>query len=78
MQTTTIQAPPQAAPRSAGSAAIVLGVALAGAVLLRQFLLAESWITVTLTICSAFFVWRTDFSPLWVLGAGAIIGALAL
>ena len=36
MQTTTIQAPPRAAPRSAGSAAIVLGVALAGAVLLAM------------------------------------------
>jgi hypothetical protein len=33
---------------------------------------------VVLTICSAIFVWRTDFSPLWVLGAGAIVGALTL
>lgn len=65
MQTTTIQAPPQAAPRSAGSAAIVLGVALAGAVLLRQFLLAESWITVlALLACFAVALVAVQKRPL--------------
>jgi hypothetical protein len=35
-------------------------------------------VTIGLTVASTIFVWRTDFSPLWVLGAGAIIGALVL
>src|SRR5256885_12836192 len=58
-------APPRAAPRSAGSAAIVLGVALAGAVLLRQFLLAESWITVlALLACFAVALVAVQKRPL--------------
>ena len=36
------------------------------------------WVAVAVTVCSTLFVWRTDFSPLWVLVAGAIIGALVL
>jgi hypothetical protein len=33
---------------------------------------------VLVTAGSALFVWRTDFSPLWVLAAGAVVGLLAL
>jgi hypothetical protein len=33
---------------------------------------------VLLTAASAVFVWRTDFSPLWVLGAGAVVGVAFL
>ncbi|WP_198375453.1 chromate transporter [Neoroseomonas rubea] len=35
---------------------------------------AEWWLPMLLTACSAVFVWRTDYSPLWVLGAGALVG----
>ena len=60
-----------------GLVPIAVGLIAASGLLLAQGS-AESWVTVALTLCSAIFVWRTDFSPLWVLGAGAIVGALVL
>ncbi len=75
MQTTTTDAPPQAGTRNAGSAAIVLGVALAGAVLLRQFLLAESWITVlALLACLAVALAAVQKRPLVEEGIVAAFG----
>jgi chromate transporter len=60
-----------------GLVPIAVGLIAASGLILAQGS-AESWVTIALTMTSAIFVWRTDFSPLWVLGAGAIIGALAL
>ncbi|MEO3470289.1 chromate transporter [Roseomonas sp. CAU 1739] len=39
---------------------------------------ATGWVPAVLTAISAVFVWRTDFSPLWVLGAGALVGLAVL
>lgn len=35
---------------------------------------SDWWLPIVVTACSAIFVWRTDYSPLWVLGAGALVG----
>ncbi|MGG5887810.1 chromate transporter [Falsiroseomonas sp. HC035] len=37
-----------------------------------------AWLAVVLSVGSTLFVWRSDWSPLWVLGAGAVLGALFL
>ena len=60
-----------------GLVPIAVGLIAASGLILAQGS-AESWVTIALTVASSIFVWRTDFSPLWVLGAGAIIGALVL
>jgi chromate transporter len=39
---------------------------------------ALPWIALGVTLGSALFVWRSRRSPLWVLGAGGIMGALFL
>ena len=41
-------------------------------------LAATGWVAVALTDFSTLFVWRSDRSPLWVLAAGAVAGALFL
>jgi chromate transporter len=60
-----------------GLVPIAVGLIAASGLILAQGS-AESWVTIALTLASSIFVWRTDYSPLWVLGAGAIIGALVL
>jgi chromate transporter len=60
-----------------GLVPIAVGLILAAGILLGVTA-ATGWIAVALTIGSSLFVWRTDRSPLWVLGAGAAAGALFL
>lgn len=47
-------------------------IAASGLILARGT--GTGWLPIAVTAASALFVWRTDYSPLWVLGAGAIIG----
>lgn len=47
-------------------------IAASGLILARGT--AEWWLPVAITAASTLFVWRTDHSPLWVLGAGAVLG----
>lgn len=61
----------------AGLVPIAVGLILASGLILGQ-LSASGWLAVALTVGSTIFVWRSDRSPLWVLGAGAILGALFL
>ena len=61
----------------AGLVPIAVGLILASGLILGQ-LSASGWLAVALTLGSTIFVWRSDRSPLWVLGAGAILGALFL
>jgi chromate transporter len=56
-----------------GLVPIAVGLIGASGLILAQGT-ATGWLPAVLTACSAVFVWRTDFSPLWVLGAGALIG----
>jgi chromate transporter len=51
-------------------------IAASGLILARGT--ASGWIPVAVTAASTLFVWRTDYSPLWVLGAGAVVGLLLL
>ncbi|WP_199231091.1 chromate transporter [Falsiroseomonas bella] len=60
-----------------GLVPIAVGLILAAGILLG-ITAATGWVAVALTIGSTLFVWRSDRSPLWVLGAGAVAGALFL
>jgi chromate transporter len=60
-----------------GLVPIAVGLILASGIILGQAA-ALGWLAVALTISSTLFVWRTDRSPLWVLGVGAVAGALFL
>jgi chromate transporter len=60
-----------------GLVPIAVGLIGASGLILAQGT-ATGWVPVLLTVSSAIFVWRTDFSPLWVLGAGAVVGFFLL
>lgn len=60
-----------------GLVPIAVGLILASGIILGQAA-ASGWVAVALTLGSTLFVWRTDHSPLWILGAGAVGGALFL
>lgn len=47
-------------------------IAASGLILARGT--GDWWLPVAITAGSTLFVWRTDYSPLWVLCAGAVIG----
>jgi chromate transporter len=56
-----------------GLVPIAVGLIGASGLILAQGT-ATGWLPVALTVASTLFVWRTDYSPLWVLGAGAVVG----
>jgi chromate transporter len=60
-----------------GLVPVAVGLILASGILLGQAA-ASGWLAVALTLGSTLFVWRSDRSPLWVLGAGALAGAAFL
>ena len=51
-------------------------IAASGLILARGT--GDWWLPLAVTAGSTVFVWRTDYSPLWVLCAGAVIGLLAM
>ncbi|MGG5812033.1 chromate transporter [Falsiroseomonas sp. CW058] len=60
-----------------GLVPIAVGLILASGLILAQAA-GGAWLSLGLTAASTLFVWRTNFSPLWVLGAGALLGAVFL
>ena len=56
---------------------VAVGLILASGLILGQAA-AGGWVAVALTVGSTLFVWRTERSPLWVLGVGGLVGALFL
>ena len=60
-----------------GLVPVAVGLILASGLILGQAA-AGGWVAVALTVGSTLFVWRTERSPLWVLGVGALVGAFFL
>lgn len=60
-----------------GLVPVAVGLIGASGLILAQGT-ATGWMPAVLTASSALFVWRTDYSPLWVLGAGAVLGVAFL
>lgn len=53
------------------------GLVLAAASLLTRQA-DTGWLTLSLTLIAALLTWRTKLHPLWLLGAGAVLGLLCL
>ncbi|HEV7265478.1 MAG TPA: chromate transporter [Falsiroseomonas sp.] len=60
-----------------GLVPVAVGLILSSGLILGEAA-ALNWLAVIVTVASSLFVWRTDYSPLWVLGVGAVAGALFL
>ncbi len=60
-----------------GMVPIAVGLIAASGLLLAQGA-AEAPLAVAISVGSTLFVWRSRLSPLWVLGAGAVLGAAFL
>jgi chromate transporter len=60
-----------------GMVPIAVGLIAASGLLLAQGA-AEAPLAVAISVGSTLFVWRSKFSPLWVLGVGAVLGAVFL
>jgi chromate transporter len=58
-----------------GLVPIAIGLIFSSGIILAQAA-AVHWLAVVLSVGSTLFVWRSDWSPLWVLGAGAVLGAV--
>lgn len=64
-----------------GMVPIAVGLIAASGLLLAQgaaFGTGGAPLAISISIASTLFVWRSRFSPLWVLGAGALLGAAFL
>jgi chromate transporter len=60
-----------------GLVPIAVGLILSSGIILAQST-AHGAVTILLTVGCTFFVWLTERSPLWVLAAGGLAGALLL
>jgi chromate transporter len=60
-----------------GMVPIAVGLIAASGLLLAQGA-AEAPLAVAISVGSTLFVWRSKFSPLWVLAGGALLGAVFL
>ncbi len=60
-----------------GMVPIAVGLIAASGLLLAQGA-AEAPLAVAISVGSTLFVWRSRYSPLWVLAAGAVLGAVFL
>jgi chromate transporter len=60
-----------------GLVPVAIGLILASGLIMAEAS-AYSWLALAATAAASAFVWKTDYSPLWTLGAGGIIGLLLL
>ncbi|NKC31786.1 chromate transporter [Falsiroseomonas selenitidurans] len=60
-----------------GLVPVAVGLIFSSGIILAQAA-AVRWLAVVVSVGSTLFVWRTEASPLWVLGVGAVLGALFL
>jgi chromate transporter len=60
-----------------GLVPIAVGLILASGLIMAEAVAVE-WIALALTATATVFVWRTEASPLWALGAGGALGILLL
>ena len=69
-------APPPTRLR-AGLVPIAVGLVLASGLIMTEAVAAQA-AGLLLCAAAALFVWRTDLSPLWALGAGGVLGLVLL
>lgn len=60
-----------------GMVPVAVGLIFSSGIILTQAA-AVHWLAAAMTVGSTLFVWRSSRSPIWVLGGGAVLGALFL
>lgn len=57
-----------------GLVPLAIGLILAGGLTIAETAASFGWGWAAMTVVSTIFVWRTNFSPLWMLACGAVLG----
>ena len=65
-------------PAQGGLVPIAIGLLLAAGVIMAEASSAFGLLPLLIVAASAVFVWRTSYSPLWVLAGGAALGLVLL
>jgi chromate transporter len=65
-------------PAQGGLIPIAVGLLLAGGVVMAEASAQAGWPALAIVAAASVFVWRSGWSPLWVLVGGGVLGAIAL
>lgn len=65
-------------PAQAGLVPVAIGLILAAGITMAAAAHSHGLMPLVVVAVATVFVWRTDYSPLWVLAGGAVLGALFL
>lgn len=65
-------------PAQGGLVPVAVGLLLAAGVIMAEASGQVGWQALPIVAVSALFVWRTSYSPLWVLAGGGVLGLLVL
>ena len=65
-------------PAQAGLVPVAIGLILAAGITMAQAAQGHGVLPLLVTAASTLFVWRTEYSPLWVLAGGGVLGVLLL
>jgi chromate transporter len=76
--TMRLRGAPWLKPAQGGLVPVAVGLLMAAGVIMAQASGQVGWPALPIVAASALFVWRTDYSPLWVLAGGGALGLLVL
>jgi chromate transporter len=76
--TQRLRGAPWLKPAQSGLVPVAIGLILAAGITMAQAAHSHGVMPVLLVVVASIFVWRTDYSPLWVLAGGGVMGALLL
>jgi chromate transporter len=65
-------------PAQAGLVPVAVGLILAAGITMAQAAHSHGVLPLVVVAVSTLFVWRTEYSPLWVLAGGGVLGVLLL
>ncbi|MBL6453800.1 chromate transporter [Belnapia sp. T6] len=65
-------------PAQAGLVPVAIGLILAAGITMAAAAHSHGLMPLLVVAVATVFVWRTDYSPLWVLAGGAVLGAVFL
>jgi chromate transporter len=65
-------------PAQGGLVPVAVGLLLAAGVIMAEASGQVGWQALPIVAVSALFVWRTSYSPLWVLAGGGVLGLIVL
>jgi chromate transporter len=65
-------------PAQGGLVPVAVGLLLAAGVIMAEASGHAGWPALAIVAVASLFVWRTEWSPLWVLAGGGVLGLLVL